>query len=251
MIPIMNPQEIDVVILCGGQGKRLKKVISDRPKPIVIIKGRPFLDILIDYVASFGFRRFILCIGYMGDAIKKHYQEKEDPLITLFSEEKKPLGTGGAIRNARSLIRSNPFLVMNGDSFCKVDFCEFADFHKRKKALLSIVLVKAEKAKDYGVIRLENSQRIVKFDEKASMKNNSFISAGIYLFDTSVFSLIPPHKNFSVEYDLFPKIVDREFYGYITPRAFIDIGTPERYEKAKQLLKNDKITYAFSRKTNQ
>lgn len=240
MTPAMNSREIDVVILCGGQGKRLRKMVSDRPKPLARINGQPYLDILIDQVASFGFRRFILCIGYMGNKIKQYYQKKRSPLTILFSEEKKPLGTGGAIKNAKSLIQSNPFLVLNGDSFCQVDFCEFVDFHMRKEALLSIVLVKTEKTKDYGVISLGDSQRIVKFDEKAGVEdNNRFISAGIYLFDTGVLSLMPLHKNFSLEYDLFPKVVGREFYGYMTSGAFVDIGTPKKYEKAKQLLKNE------------
>lgn len=237
-MPSALTQEIDVVILCGGLGKRLKGVINDRPKPMANIKGRAFLDILIDYVASYGFKRFILCIGYMGDVIKQHYLKRTGPLTILFSQESKPLGTGGAIKNAESLIQSNSFLVMNGDSFCQVNLHKFVDFHIKKKALLSIVLIHAKKSKNYGVIALGDSKRIVRFEEKAIAKGHSLISAGIYFFDTNVLSLIPVHKSFSLEYDLFPKIINREFFGYITRGKFIDIGTPERYEKANQLLKS-------------
>ena len=238
----LNPKEIDVLILCGGFGKRLRDVINNRPKPMAEINGRPFLDILIDYVASYGFRRFILCIGYMGDVIKQYYQERGSSLTILFSEEREPLGTGGAIKNTEPLIQSNPFLVMNGDSFCPIDLCAFLDFHTSKGALLSIALVKAKETQDYGVIALGESQRIVSFDEKrvgagfcsSPVEGNSFINAGIYLFDNHTLSTIPSHKNFSLEYDLFPKIINREFYGYVTSETLIDIGTPERYEKAKR-----------------
>ena len=234
---VVNPQEVDVVILCGGLGKRLRPVLGDRPKPMAKVNGRPFLEIIIDYVATYGFERFTLCIGYMGETIKKYYQKKKDSLTILFSEEEEPLGTGGAVRNAESLIQSNPFLVMNGDSFCRVNLHKFLNFHRYKKALLSMVLVKTEKTKDYGVIALETSHRIVKFGEKASVKHNSgFVNAGIYLFNTNILSLMPVHKNFSLEYDLFPKIVSMEFYGYVTSGVFVDIGTPERYEQAKKLL---------------
>ena len=234
----LNPKEIDVLILCGGLGKRLRGVVNDKPKPLADINSRPFLDILIDYVASYGFRRFILCIGYMGDVIKQHYQTRESSLTILFSEEREPLGTGGAIKNAEPLIQSNPFLAMNGDSFCPVDLCAFLDFHTSKGALFSIALVRARETQDYGVIALGESQRIVSFDEKkvwtGPYPSPSFINAGIYLFESHILSLIPSHKNFSLEYDLFPKVIDREFYGYVTSETLIDIGTPERYEKAKQ-----------------
>ena len=233
----LNPKEIDVLILCGGLGKRLRGVINDIPKPMAEINDRPFLDILIDYVARYGFRRVILCIGYMGDVIKQHYQERERSLNILFSKEREPLGTGGAIKNAEPFIQSNPFLAMNGDSFCPVNLHTFLDFHTSKGALLSIALVRAKETQDYGVIALGESQRIVSFDEKIGVgmeTSPSFINAGIYLFDRSILSLIPSQKKYSLEYDLFPKVISKEFYGYVTSETLIDIGTPERYEKAKQ-----------------
>ena len=244
----LNPKEIDVLILCGGLGKRLRGVVNDKPKPLADINSRPFLDILIDYVASYGFRRFILCIGYMGDVIKQHYQTRESSLTILFSEEREPLGTGGAIKNAEPLIQSNPFLAMNGDSFCPFDLCAFLDFHTSKGALLSIALVRAEETQDYGVIALGESQRIISFDEKKDRSwslsqvgaglcpSPSFINAGIYLFDSHILSLMPARKAFSLEYNLFPKVINREFYGYVISETLIDIGTPKRYEKAKQNL---------------
>ena len=159
-------------------------------------------------------------------------------MTILFSEEKEPLGTGGAIKNAEPFIQSNPLLAMNGDSFCPVNLHTFLDFHISKGALLSIALVKAKETQDYGVIALEETQRIVSFDEKkvgaGLCPSPSFINAGIYLFDNHILSLIPSHKKFSLEYDLFPRVINREFYGYVTSETLIDIGTPERYEKAKQ-----------------
>lgn len=237
MLVVDNSKEADVVILCGGLGKRLKSVISDRPKPMAEIKNRPFLDILVDYVASYGFKRFILCIGYNGNVIKKYYQSNKDNSVTiLFSEESEPLGTGGAIKNAESLIKSNPFLVLNGDSFCQVDLHKFLDFHIKKRALLSMVLTGISKDRDYGVINLGRSQRIIKFDEKVESKSSNFINCGIYSFDIRIFSLMPVNRNFSLEYELFPKIINSKFYGYITEGTFIDIGTPGKYRKAKKIL---------------
>ena len=92
---MLTPGKIDVVLLCGGFGTRLKTVVHDRPKPMAEINDRPFLDILIDYVSDYGFKRFILCTGHKGDVIRKYYEAKNTQKIFLFSEEKEPLGTGG------------------------------------------------------------------------------------------------------------------------------------------------------------
>lgn len=235
MINPVETEKIDVVLLCGGKGKRLKSVVSDRPKPMAEINGRPFLDILIEYVANFGFKRFILCTGYMGNVIKRYYQNRKDNLEILFSKEEGPLDTGGAIKNAGSLIRSSPFLVMNGDSFCKINLNEFVNFHLSKNALVSIAATNRGNNNDCGVITLNDSQRIIKFSEKTIGYKNNFINAGIYLFLKAILSLMPAGRSLSLEKDFFPAFINKEVYGYITQERLIDIGTPERYEKAKKI----------------
>lgn len=233
-----SPNEIDVLILCGGEGKRLRNLIKDRPKPMVDIDGRPFLDILIDYVASYNFRRFILCTGYKGEITRQYYNNKHGPLNILISQEANPLGTAGAIKNAEPMVKSNPFLVLNGDSFCSLDLHKFINFHKAKKASFSIALVKTRTSQDYGVVNTDDSRRIISFNEKIRAKKGGLINAGIYLFDKSIFTLIEPEKKISLEYDVFPKIVNERFYGYVTKGKLIDIGTPDRYIKAKKDLSN-------------
>lgn len=234
----IKSDEIDVLILCGGRGKRLQSVIGKLPKPMVEIVGHPFLDILIDYVSSFGFRRFVLCTGYMGNIIKRHYRKRKDSLTILFSQENRPLGTAGALKNAEILVKSNPFLVMNGDSFCQLYLTKFIDFHITKKALVSLALVRAKPGEDYGAVKLGSNEQVIQFKEKVKAKNNGLINAGIYLFERSIFSIIPAHKNFSLEYDLLPKIINNRFYGYVAEEKFSDIGTPEGYKRAKKILLN-------------
>lgn len=238
-VGVIEPKNLDVVILCGGLGKRLRAVLGNRPKPMAEIGGRPFLDILIDYAVNFGFKRFILCIGYMSEVIKIYYKNRKGlSAQVFFSEEKRPLGTAGAIKNAEALIRSSPFLVMNGDSICKLNLSDFLNFHRNKKALFSMALVKSKGADDCGRVNIDGLQRILSFDEKIKTKQNDLINAGIYLLENRIFSMIPSNKKFSLEYDVFPKIVKREFYGYITEEKLTDIGTPARYEEAKVILGN-------------
>lgn len=234
----LKQTDVDVVILCGGKGTRLNEVVNDRPKPMAEINGRSFLDILIGYVSCFGFKRVILSVCYMADYIKDYYRNKRFPCEILFSQENEPLGTGGAVKQAENSVQSNPFLVLNGDSFCPVDLSQFLDFHLKKNAFVSMVVTESEDVKDFGTICLDDSQKIVRFEEKKG-RGKSFINAGIYLFEKEVFSLIPSNVRYSLEHDLFPTLVDQKFYGYVTQEKLIDIGTPERYELAKRILRHE------------
>jgi NDP-sugar pyrophosphorylase family protein len=240
---------MDVVILCGGKGKRLRTVIKDRPKVLAEINGQTFLDILIDYVTGFGFRRFIFCIGYKGDMIKRHftidYSRKSAfrtiraNLRYIFSEEKELLGTAGAIKKAQLLIKNNPFLVMNGDSICKLDLNRFINFHIEKRALFSMALCDVKNTASCGKVTLDNFGKVTSFSEKAkSNSENSLASAGIYLLDKAIFSEIPINKKCSIEHEIFPKLINRRFYGFKTEERLIDIGTPEGLKQANLFLKD-------------
>jgi NDP-sugar pyrophosphorylase family protein len=229
----------DVIILCGGRGSRLKSFTKNLPKPLIKIGNRPFLDILIAYLSGFGLRRFILALGYKADIIHKHYSDNNiNDLKILFSREKEPLGTGGAIKNAQHFVRSDYFLVLNGDSFYNIDFSAFLRFCLKKKVLLgAIALKKITSGKDYGAISIDPHGRILSFDEKNMVSKNCFINGGVYIFKKTIFSKMPEHSKFSLEKDLFPKLTAvKGFYGYKTSGFFIDIGTPQRLKKARKLM---------------
>lgn len=233
-------QYIDVIVLCGGLGTRLHSVVDDRPKSMVEINGKPFLDILIEYIAHYGLIRFILCTGYKGDFIKRYYESKNGKWKFLISEEQEPLGTAGAIKKAESFIKSDILLVVNGDSFCEMDIKEFLEFHIRKGAFISIVLTSMESPLDFGVIRLNNDQKIISYSEKVPISGDGFVNAGIYFFNRKVLEEIPSGEKLSLEYDIFPRILDKGVYGYVTKKVLLDIGTPERLEKARNYLRKEK-----------
>ncbi|MDP8233429.1 MAG: sugar phosphate nucleotidyltransferase [Candidatus Saelkia tenebricola] len=227
----------DVLILCGGQGKRIQSIAKDKPKAMIEINGRPFLDILLKYIADAGFKRVILCVGYKADVIKKYYTKRKTPLEIIFSQERKLLGTAGAVKNAESFIGSEVFLILNGDSFCDIDLEDFSKFHIEKNAFCSIVLSVADAVKDYGSVFLNEAKEVVSFDEKTDNKKDNYVNAGIYFMNKGVLSLIPKGETFSLEKQFFPGIVKKSFYGYVTENPFIDIGVPSRYKLASEILK--------------
>ena len=227
-------KDIDVFILCGGLGKRLRPVSQNMPKPMIEVGHRPFLDIIIDYMAGFGAKRFILGTGYRSGVIKDYYLRNKKPgLSIVFSHEKAPLDTGGALKNAKRLIKSRHFFVLNGDSFCRFNPEAFFDFHKRKKALVSMLLKRVSRAKEYGQVKLDRNRSIKSFNEKNLGAGKSLVNAGIYIFDKEAFSVMPRENKFSLERDIFPGLADNRLFGYAKSGFFIDIGTPQRYFKAK------------------
>lgn len=231
-----NHSNIDVIILCGGAGTRFRAVSSDKPKTMADINGKPFLDVLLDYYLTRGFEKFILCIGHLADYIKNYYKNSIFSKYITYSEEKSPLGTGGAIKNAEPFISCKNFLVINGDSFCDINPHNLLDFHMQKKgSLISIGLTAADDRRDTGNIEINKaSSLITAFQEKINTEKKLFINTGIYAFKKIALNMIPANSNFSLEFSLFPKIAEKNgLYGFITDKKLIDIGTPERYQEAK------------------
>lgn len=233
-------KSVDTLILCGGKGERLRSIVSDRPKPMATFGDEPFLSILMKYASGFGFRRFILSTGFMKEKIKDYYDSKTFPWQILYSQEEEPLGTGGAVKKALGLIKSDFFLVMNGDSFCRVDLCAFVDFHLANKAPASVVLVKNADKSNCANITLDSSGRIVEFKEKTSSVNSAWLNAGIYIFRKEAFSLVGTKEKFSLEYDFFPQLIAKaDCFGFKQDLKLVDIGTVPGYKEAQNIFSKD------------
>ncbi len=227
----------DVVILAGGLGKRLQSVTGGSQKILVEIDGKPFISVLIDYIAAQGARRFILCTGHDAANVEAIVKDAHPGLTIIFSREEMPLGTGGAIKQGSRLVESECFLAMNGDCFCVLDYNQMILFHRQQISNATIAVTKVDDARDYGTIDINGEKNILAFKEKQPMLQSALINTGTYCLDRRVFSLVNTPDKFSIEYDFFPHLVNRGFRAYEVENKFIDIGTPERYAWAKEHLK--------------
>lgn len=231
------------MILAGGLGTRLKSEVADVQKTMADVGGRPFMDIILEHIVSQGFRRVIICTGHNAESVQRYYESKDFGIDIVFSHEQEKLGTGGAIKNAASLVQSDVFFVMNGDSFCPVKFSDFLTFHQTQAAAVSIAVSEVKDIKDYGSIMLDDSHQIVFFGEKLSaddthLQNQQvFVNNGIYCFQKEVFGMMPESNKFSLEKDFFPHIIGKSFYGFAVEAKFLDIGVPERYREAREKFK--------------
>jgi len=227
--------DADFLILCGGLGTRLRAVTGDAPKVMAEVQGEPFLDFLLRYLIKQGAKRVILCAGYKAEEIAAHYKTKFSEIEIHFAVEKEPLGTGGALKNALPFVKSEYVFGLNGDCFTPVDYAELLAFHRQKSAAATLVGVRIEGNKDFGTLVMNDKDEILAFKEKFETRDVQYISAGIYCFNKRIFDLMPSGK-FSIEYDFFPKMIGRQFFGYKVEAPFIDIGTPERFAWAKDNL---------------
>lgn len=230
-----EPPRLDAFILCGGLGTRLRPVLGDRPKALAPVAGRPFLERLLERLAAEGLERFVLCTGWGSDAIDAALPGLARYGEVLTSREERPLGTGGALRNARGLIRSDPVFVLNGDSFSNVGLARMLQEHRAHGATVTIAVVRAQ-GHEGGIVRLGEDGRIVSFAEKADPGQQSFCSAGLYLLSRALLFEASLSEEFSLEHDLFPRRVGRGAYGFVHDGSFLDIGTPERYRAAPRSL---------------
>jgi len=234
----VKPGEVDAVILAGGLGTRLKSVVGDRPKVLATVQGKPFLDIIVADLVGQGFGRIVLCVSHLREQVVAHFAHRSEAEF-LFSEEETPLGTGGAIRHVARLIGSDPFLVLNGDSLCRIEYARFLAFHRKTGVAMSMVVAGARGRADGGTVELATDGRIARFREKSSSQNaaRTFINAGIYLMRRDLPASWRNTDPFSLERDIFPDLIGGgRCYGYAVDAEVVDIGTPKRYVAAQSKL---------------
>lgn len=224
----------DIIILAGGLGTRLRGEISDLPKAMAPVNGRPFLEYLLNYINHAGFKRVILSTGFMSDVIEKHFRHQYKSLELVYSIEKEPLGTGGGIKMAVQKVRSPYFIVLNGDTFFPIDIQGFFQKHIEQLVNLTIALKEVEDASRYGLVDCDEVGKITAFKEKSSLIHSGLINGGIYIIKKKYFNKFSFPDKFSFEKDFLQANVNSgDFYCQVFPDYFLDIGIPDDYKRAQ------------------
>lgn len=227
---------MEVIILAGGLGTRLRSVVSEVPKCMAPVAGKPFLWYLLKYLTRYDVERVILSIGYLRDIIITWIDQNGDefPFSFDYAIEVEPLGTGGGIKLALSKAITNDVVVLNGDTFFDVDLDDMMELHRIYTSAITIALKPMHNFERYGRVIINNiNKQIVKFKEKEYCEEG-LINGGVYIINKlePIFNGLP--KKFSFETAVFePQCKLGKLFGVVQDGYFIDIGIPEDYNKAQ------------------
>lgn len=211
---LIETHNLEVVVLCGGQGSRLGTLTSNMQKCMLEVNGRPFLTYIVDQLASFGVHQFVFATGKCSEEIEDMFSD-----IGVISKEEESLGTGGAIKNALKYIKNNYFMVVNGDSYFDMSKLQFEEFLNKYDGDPLILLTNEKNA-------------ILSSHFKTGLYE--YFGAGFYIFPKHSIEKIP--DKCSLEHDCLPELKNKKYY-MIDNCQLIDIGTTENLKLAKSVMK--------------
>ncbi len=239
---MMGKYSICAAILVGGLGARLRPITYRVPKPLVKVAGKPFLHYVLQHVASMGVKKCILLTGYKHHLVKKFCGDGSRWGVQIhYSQEKKPLGTGGALALLQNRAKQT-LLVMNGDTYLDLPLEPFLSFHKEKKSFATVLVMKGS-LKARGAVRMHASGVVRTFLEKQK-SGNGYFNTGAYLIEPGALRLLASEikkgnleKKFSMEKDGFPILVRAKcMHAYVGKGKFLDMGTVESLMRAHRLV---------------
>ena len=232
----------EMLILAGGFGTRLRSVVADLPKPMAPVRGRPFLEYLLDYWIGNGVSRFALSTGYLGELIAKHFGDSYRSARIEYIREDSPLGTGGAIRMGLTVIawRERHVLIANGDTWFEVDLPALRSV--RPEAPVAIAAKRLAFNDRYGGMTLDSEGYVTAFG--VGPPDNTVINAGCYLVDREI--LGPELQNyppvFSFEQQTLVDLARRRLIAAsVQTGEFLDIGIPADFAKAGKMIAQSSV----------
>jgi D-glycero-alpha-D-manno-heptose 1-phosphate guanylyltransferase len=221
------------LILAGGAGTRLQSVVSDVPKPMARVRGRPFLEYLVAQVVRAGVEEVVLLVGYLGDVIERHFGDGARFGVRIsYSREREPLGTGGALKLAEAQLIGDRWLVLNGDSIFDISLGELIARHIDHPAAATLALAHVPDSSRYGSVTVAADGTVTAFVEKSDTAAPDRINGGLYMIERSVLQRIPVDRPASFEREVLPQLVGRGLRGEQFDGYFIDIGVPADYARA-------------------
>jgi len=225
---------MQALILVGGEGTRLRPLTSTVPKPVMPLVDRPFISYMIEWLRGHGVDDMVMSCGFLAAGVRNVLGDGSGLGVKLrYVEEPRPLGTGGALKFAESLLDER-FFMLNGDVLTDFDLSGQLAQHEETHARCTLALMGVEDPSAYGLVRLNDDRSVKGFLEKPSPDqiDTDLISAGAYVLERDVLELIPPDTNASIERDVFPELVGDGLYGFAGDGYWLDIGTPDRYLQA-------------------
>jgi mannose-1-phosphate guanylyltransferase len=221
--------DVDAVVLVGGQGTRLRPLTLNCAKPLLPTAGVPFLAHLLSRIRAAGVRHVVLGTSYRAQTFADEFGDGSALGLELeYVTETEPLGTGGGIRNVFDHLRTDDVLIFNGDVLAGTDLGAVVDTHRRGGADVTLHLRKVLDPRAYGCVPTDENGRVQAFLEKTDDPPTDQINAGCYVFRRSVVESIPTGRPVSVERETFPGLLESGavVLGHVDSSYWRDFGTP-------------------------
>lgn len=229
---------MEAVVLAGGLGTRLRSVVSEVPKPMALVAGRPFLEYMLDSLVARGFSKAVLAVGYRHEVIEKHFGSCYGGFEIEYSVEDSPLGTGGAIKAALAKCTDEHVFAVNGDTYFVPDFDKMLSSACENAADAVVAVKRMKDCSRYGTV-LQQNGRVLQFREKQPICNE-LINGGVYCIRRTALFNYP--DCFSFEKDFLEKRVeDGKIFCIESDSSFTDIGIPQDYALAQQMFSGGAI----------
>lgn len=227
---------MEAIVLAGGLGTRLRSVVTDLPKPMAPVAGRPFLAWLLDELDRSGFTKAILAVGYKHESIREHFGDRHGKVKILYSIETEPLGTGGALKQALAMATATRVFVINGDTHVTLDYPAMEQAHEKAGARLTMAACAVPDVGRFGAMDIDTQNHVAGFFEKGRTGPGR-INAGVYLMARDLLANNGMPEKFSFENDfLLPNLEAIKPLAFLTEGAFLDIGVPEDYALAAEFM---------------
>lgn len=232
------PATPEAILLVGGKGTRLRPMTVNTPKPMVPAAGVPFLTHQLARARAAGVEHIVLATSYLAEVFEPYFGDGSSLGLHLeYVTEQEPLGTGGAIRNVASRLRSgpdDPVLIFNGDILTGLDIRALVDTHRTTGADVSLHLTRVTDPRAYGLVPTDATGRVTAFLEKPQTAEEIVtdqINAGAYVFNRSVIDAIPAGRPVSVERETFPGLLaaGAHLQGMVDSTYWLDLGTPQAF----------------------
>lgn len=226
---------MEVIILAGGLGTRLRSVVKDIPKPMALVNNKPFLEYILNWLSQYSITKIIISAGYKSESIINYFGTEFNNIPIQYAIEKEPLGTGGGILNAMAQVRDENVLIVNGDTYFPIDIDVLFSEHLRLNGQITIALKTMTDFDRYGSVSMDTNSNILQFHEKTATKQG-LINGGIYILNRKFIQKHNLPRKFSFENVILEKeVINNRIKGKQFSDQFLDIGIPEDYNKADLL----------------
>ncbi len=224
---------VKAFILAGGNGTRLAPMTHSIPKSMMLVKGKPILEHMINRLKEAGFIDIVLAVGYLKENVMDYFGDGSAFGVRIhYAIEERLLGTGGALKAYGSNLKED-FIMLNGDNLFDFDLSKIYKFHKKKRPLITIGLNEVDDVSRFGVARLQEN-RIIEFVEKPKDNPPShLINTGIYIIDPSLIDMLPDGVS-DISYEFEHLVKDNIINGFVYSGRWMACDTPELYQKASK-----------------